>query len=148
MIETDELVEVVVETLEGLNETITTGPLALPANASLDLIHASVAIEQSTPAAFGLITPVTTGLKLSAWLTRLDIAAVTTTDACDTISEICNLLAGSAKTILAQETQLSTPTVRLIEVMPVETGVEWTPVEHPLGSFHVALYELSTQMAG
>ncbi|MCP3938869.1 MAG: chemotaxis protein CheX [Actinomycetia bacterium] len=133
----DELADVVLETLEGIMETMTAPEIPLFAGPANMVIEAKVPVLGDDSGMFTVRVAAPAAMSLAAMWLNLEPPEVTIEDACDAVSEFCNMLAGSAKTLVSAETALDIPRVQPVygdELHPLPQGVE---VFHDLGVFIV-----------
>jgi hypothetical protein len=138
----DELAEIVEEMLDGLVETAEVSPSALLGDVDpavvTGTVEASVPVLGADPMVFTVRMPATEAVALSASLTGDTVATTTVDDARATVGEITNLLAGSAKTLVEDETSLGTPTTALLGD-DADGLSDSVIVDHELGTFQVRL---------
>ncbi len=137
----DELVEIVEEMLDGLTETTDVSPAQAlaqvdPASAT-GTLQAIVPILGADPMTFTVRMSTAEAIALAASLTGQTVAETTIDDARATVGEITNLLAGSAKTLVENETSLGTPTTAVVD--DDQSLADSVIVDHDLGTFQVSL---------
>ncbi len=135
-----ELREIVTELLDGL---IDTGLLA----GSLPQVvgHDGVTIESSVPIIGGqaparlvVRVPATTGVALAtSFLDEGD--EVGTDQACEALAELTNMLGGTAKSLIDDETALDVPSAGAIPTDALTPLANSVSVNHQLGTFDVQL---------
>ncbi|WP_420452492.1 chemotaxis protein CheX [Ilumatobacter sp.] len=136
----DELREVVIEMLDGLADAALAGR-SLPDVERLDsmVVESTLAIVgDAMRSELVLRVPAPDAVALAAALGDDDPAGVTIDEACGVVSELCNVIAGSAKTLFDAETSLDVPRSIAIPLdSPRPLGA--IDVEHALGHFAVHL---------
>ncbi len=133
-----ELVDIVVETLDGLAESSLSGtPLpdvdgheGLTVQAELRIVGGVV------DARFVLRVPASAAVALTSAMTEEDADELTLEDACGTVAELCNVIGGMVKTIFAEETALRVPKSAVVAEADLEP-LDVVDVAHPLGRFQV-----------
>lgn len=138
----DELAEIVEEMLDGLVETADVAPAEhlaqVDPSVAVGTVEATVPVLGADPMTFTVRMEAAEAIALAASLTGDTVQRTTLDDAKATVGEITNLLAGSAKTLVEDETSLGTPTTSLLgdDAEPLADSVI---VGHELGSFQVRL---------
>ncbi|MEZ5281533.1 MAG: chemotaxis protein CheX [Acidimicrobiales bacterium] len=137
-VDLDELAEVVLETLDGILATMGEGvevPM-VPATAAT-VIEAVVPVLGAASGQFTVRVSESVAKSLAVMWMGLEIHEVSTVDACDAVAEFCNMLAGSAKTLVSAETALDVPRVEARHCDEVHHLANSTEVFHDLGVFVV-----------
>lgn len=139
----DELALIVNEMLDGLCEANAQqspeAAAAVAASVGDSLIEANVAVLGDSELGFTVRVSGPDAVGTTAVLTGQDPATVTLEEATATVSELTNLLGGSAKTLVDAETSLGIPATTVLDAQsapPLENSVF---VQHPLGLFQVRL---------
>lgn len=136
-VDLDELTEVVLETLDGILATMDDVEVPMvPASAST-VIEAVVPVLGEESGRFTVRVTEAAAQSLAVMWMGLTIDEVTTADACDAIAEFCNMLAGSAKTLVSAETALDVPKVEARHCDEVHHLPNSVEVFHDLGVFIV-----------
>ncbi len=135
-----ELVDIVVETLDGLAESSISN-LPLPHVDGHDglTVQAELRIVGDTvDARLVLRVPAPGAIALTAAMTEEDPDALTLADACGTVAELCNVTGGMVKTIFAAETALRVPRSTAVAEADLEP-LDTVEVTHGLGRFQIHL---------
>lgn len=139
----ESVTEAMLEVLDALLEAMPVLGEAPSASTSLHL-QGVIDIICSTPTHLTVRTDQATGFKLAeGWgLTGED--GPTETDASDAMSEFTNLVGGSMKFLLAEESSLGLPKVDTIDATHDRSQRMWVEVHHQVGHFRVDVRPLGT----
>ncbi len=136
----DELGEIVAEMLDGFIEVSIPDGMLPPADG-----HSGVTVESTVPIvgeARALLTirvPGSVAVGLTAALTGEDPGELTIGDACETMAELTNVLGGSVKTLIEEETELAGPSAQAHDTGTLAALAEGVEVDHQLGIFEAQL---------
>ncbi|MEM1332255.1 MAG: chemotaxis protein CheX [Actinomycetota bacterium] len=135
-----ELIEIVAETLDGLDETmIELAPVPV-VTAHPDVVVESTLRISGDDAAAGLVLRLSgdDAVALTAAMVGESADSVTLDEAVGTVGELSNVLAGAAKILLDEETELRVPEARPVDRADLD-DLETVVVAHRLGRFEVHL---------
>lgn len=136
----EEVHEIVLEMLEGIAET--SGGAVVDGGSTCahqGVLVSTIGIVGGGDAEVVLRCRASTGCSLTRALLGFEESDVTDADICEAVSELSNILAGSLKTLIDEETALDIPKVQILQdadVQPLESPVL---VEHDFGAFEVQI---------
>ena len=136
----EEVREIVLEMLDGIIET--SDPDAMPSVepcAHDGVVVSTIGIVGGSGAQVVLRCHQSTGCSLTKALLGFSESEVTDQDIAEAVAELSNILAGSLKTLIDEETFLDIPKVQILDagdVNPLESSVE---IEHDIGSFELQI---------
>lgn len=145
MIDRDELSEVIEETLEGILETIgdvaSVAPFA-PGD-EVQWVEAIVPIlGPTTDARFVLVIDTATAATMAEVWAGIPADELGPDDGPAVVGELANLFAGSAKTLIDDETRLDVPTAAVVDGIGLDPD-SLVVISHQLGEFRVAVIATS-----
>lgn len=138
----EELAEIIEEVLDSIAAMLDGGgPEAVPPTTWPDqAFEAAVAIVGPNPGELRVWTDSGTAVAMTARLTGRSVDELDLADGLDSIAELANLFAGTAKSVLPEENGLAEPIATQIDATavpaPTEGAVE---VDHHLGRYVVRL---------
>ena len=136
----DELGEIVAEMLDGIADTLEPGLVVQQVSGfEGKVVQAELAIVGLSSVPFVVRVPMSSALGLASALTGAGSDELDETDACETVEELTNVLGGSIKYLIEEETHLDVPTSKVVgedAMVPLVRGVK---VDHQLGTVEVQL---------
>ncbi|MFK8024015.1 MAG: chemotaxis protein CheX [Ilumatobacter sp.] len=136
----EELGEILQETLDGIDEsTILGAPLPEVAGHDGTVVESHLVISGGgKEAALILRVPLATAVALTAAMIEESPDDISAEEACGSIGELSNVVAGSAKTLIDDETELRVPKPELMSIDSL-TERNMVQVHHRLGRFEAVL---------
>ena len=142
-VDEESITESMYEVLEALAEAM---PVIQTAHAPATSTHLEGVIDIlcSTPAHLTVRTDQATGLKLAEGWGLVGEDGPTEIDAKDAMGEFTNLVGGSMKFLLSEESSLGLPEVTTLDAAADEEVRSWVDVDHPVGHFRVEIRPLES----
>ncbi len=136
----EEVHEIAIEVLDSVGLMADGEALVPPSTWPDKGFHASVAIIGSDPGQLQIWADAGTAVALTGLLTDRPVAELELADGQDSISELANLLAGTAKSVFPGENRLAEPVAQQIEAADIpQPGDGHVEIVHDLGRFIVQL---------
>lgn len=136
----EELAEIVTEMLDGIVEaSIPDGYIEPVAGYESQTAEASLTIQGADPCRLTIRVAAATCMGLAAAMLDEAPEDLEVDDAQAMLSELTNVLGGSIKTIVEEETSLGIPEAKVTESSEIEELADSVYVDHSLGVFQVRL---------
>ncbi|MEM7272357.1 MAG: chemotaxis protein CheX [Actinomycetota bacterium] len=136
----DELTEIVTEMLDGIVEaSIPDGYIQPVAGYESQIAQATVVIQGADPCKLTIRLPASVCMGLASAMLDEAPEDLTVEDACAMLSELTNVLGGSVKSIVEEETSLGIPKASVAQSEDFAPLEDCVFVDHSLGVFQVRL---------